>query len=83
MKSKQRTFAVGVLGADKGMFLALCAENREQGSVRKQALPGVIDGRGGEEENLYVRKTTFRVDGLLDFHLLDGSNVPIFFIIPS
>ena len=45
-ENKQRTFAVGVLGADKGMFLALCAENREQGSVRKQALPGVIDGKG-------------------------------------
>ena len=41
VKSKQRTFAVGVLGADKGMFLALCAEDsREGGSARKQALPG-------------------------------------------
>ena len=40
MKNKQTTFAVGVSGADKGMFLALCAENGEQGSVRKQALPG-------------------------------------------
>ena len=36
----------------------------------------VIDGGQEEEEreNLYGRKTTFQVDGLLDFHLSDGSN---------
>ena len=36
----------------------------------------VIDGGEEEEEreNLYGRKTTFQVDGLLDFHLSDGSN---------
>ena len=40
-ENKETTFAAGVLGADKGMFLALCAEDsREGGSARKQALPG-------------------------------------------
>ena len=69
VKSKQRTFTVGVLGADKGMFLALCAENREQGSVRKQALPGVIDGkgRGGEfirQENNFSSRWITRLSSL-------------------
>ena len=50
-KNKQTAFAVvGV--SDKGMVFALSAENREQGSARKQALPArlLMEGVGGGEQ---------------------------------
>ena len=73
VKNKWTTSA-GVLGADKGMFLALCARilaNNEAVQENEHYRAGLLME---ERPNLYVRKTTFRVeDGSLDFHQMEAA----------
>ena len=78
-ENKQTTFAAGVLGADKGMFLALCAEDSRE---NKHYQAGVIDGGGGGEGEFIRQENNFS-GRWMDYSTFIRSNFPIFSIISS